>query len=118
MPQPIRRLLGREPPLGTLSIIDDVSGIIHPGVLTLLLGPPGSGKTTLLKTLAGYNRREQGIKVRVGCTLAGFRCFFGGACMKLAVVPAAVDRLLLHVVHAAQPRFSLHARTRRSRRRS
>lgn len=36
-----------------LSILDDVSGIIKPGRLTLLLGPPSSGKTTLLLTLAG-----------------------------------------------------------------
>ncbi|KAJ8539720.1 hypothetical protein K7X08_013972 [Anisodus acutangulus] len=36
-----------------LTILDDVSGIIKPCRLTLLLGPPGSGKTTLLLALAG-----------------------------------------------------------------
>ncbi|KAL3825129.1 hypothetical protein ACJIZ3_021158 [Penstemon smallii] len=36
-----------------LSILDDISGIIRPGRLTLLLGPPSSGKTTLLLALAG-----------------------------------------------------------------
>ncbi|GMH11879.1 hypothetical protein Nepgr_013720 [Nepenthes gracilis] len=35
-----------------LSILNDVSGIIKPGRMTLLLGPPGSGKTTLLLALA------------------------------------------------------------------
>ncbi|KAL5709532.1 ABC transporter G member 39 [Ranunculus cassubicifolius] len=36
-----------------LSILSDVSGIIKPGRMTLLLGPPGSGKTTLLLALSG-----------------------------------------------------------------
>ncbi|XP_056691158.1 ABC transporter G family member 32 isoform X2 [Spinacia oleracea] len=36
-----------------LSILNDVSGIIRPSRLTLLLGPPSSGKTTLLLALAG-----------------------------------------------------------------
>ncbi|KAJ6820441.1 ABC transporter G family member 36-like isoform X1 [Iris pallida] len=37
----------------SLSILQDVSGIIKPRRMTLLLGPPGSGKTTLLLALAG-----------------------------------------------------------------
>jgi len=36
-----------------ISILQDVSGIIRPCRMTLLLGPPGSGKTTLLLALAG-----------------------------------------------------------------
>ncbi|XP_019196202.1 PREDICTED: pleiotropic drug resistance protein 1-like [Ipomoea nil] len=36
-----------------ISILRDVSGIIKPGRMTLLLGPPSSGKTTLLLALAG-----------------------------------------------------------------
>ncbi|XP_078447155.1 pleiotropic drug resistance protein 2-like isoform X2 [Wolffia australiana] len=34
-------------------ILRNVSGILKPSRMTLLLGPPGSGKTTLLKALAG-----------------------------------------------------------------
>lgn len=34
-------------------IIKDVSDVIKPGRMTLLLGPPGSGKTTLLLALSG-----------------------------------------------------------------
>ncbi|KAK1273115.1 putative pleiotropic drug resistance protein 7 [Acorus gramineus] len=36
-----------------ISILYDVSGIVKPHRMTLLLGPPGSGKTTLLLALAG-----------------------------------------------------------------
>ncbi|TXG63220.1 hypothetical protein EZV62_010214 [Acer yangbiense] len=36
-----------------IQILKDVSGIIKPSRLTLLLGPPGCGKTTLLQALAG-----------------------------------------------------------------
>ncbi|WCJ40426.1 ABC transporter G family member 40 [Euphorbia peplus] len=37
----------------SLTILQDVSGVIHPSRMTLLLGPPSSGKTTLLLALAG-----------------------------------------------------------------
>uniref|UniRef100_A0A0D6QVQ0 ABC transporter domain-containing protein n=1 Tax=Araucaria cunninghamii TaxID=56994 RepID=A0A0D6QVQ0_ARACU len=37
----------------TLTILHDISGIIKPSRMTLLLGPPGAGKTTLLTALAG-----------------------------------------------------------------
>uniref|UniRef100_K4AIA6 ABC transporter domain-containing protein n=1 Tax=Setaria italica TaxID=4555 RepID=K4AIA6_SETIT len=36
-----------------LTILDDVRGIVRPGRITLLLGPPSSGKSTLLLALAG-----------------------------------------------------------------
>ncbi|XP_022144931.1 ABC transporter G family member 38 [Momordica charantia] len=39
-------------------ILRDVSGIIKPGRMTLLLGPPGSGKTTLLQALSGKLESE------------------------------------------------------------
>lgn len=36
-----------------LNILHDISGVIKPSRMTLLLGPPSSGKTTLLLALAG-----------------------------------------------------------------
>ncbi|KAM7259425.1 hypothetical protein ACFE04_015166 [Oxalis oulophora] len=36
-----------------LSIINGVSGVLKPGRMTLLLGPPGCGKTSFLKALSG-----------------------------------------------------------------
>jgi len=36
-----------------MTILKDVSGIVKPRRMTLLLGPPSSGKTTLLLALTG-----------------------------------------------------------------
>ncbi|KAL5750507.1 hypothetical protein ACOSP7_025110 [Xanthoceras sorbifolium] len=42
-----------KPKRHNLTILNDISGVIKPGRMTLLLGPPGSGKSTLLLALAG-----------------------------------------------------------------
>lgn len=49
----LRQLRLRRGKRKKLTILDDISGIIRPSRLTLLLGPPSSGKTTLLLALAG-----------------------------------------------------------------
>ncbi|KAK2655148.1 hypothetical protein Ddye_008200 [Dipteronia dyeriana] len=36
-----------------IQILKDVSGVVRPSRMTLILGPPGSGKTTLMLALAG-----------------------------------------------------------------
>ncbi|XP_051137797.1 pleiotropic drug resistance protein 1-like [Andrographis paniculata] len=46
-------------------ILHDLSGIIKPGRMTLLLGPPSSGKTTLLLALAGKLDPELKVSGRV-----------------------------------------------------
>ncbi|GAV89222.1 LOW QUALITY PROTEIN: ABC_tran domain-containing protein/ABC2_membrane domain-containing protein/PDR_assoc domain-containing protein [Cephalotus follicularis] len=43
-----------------LAILKDVSGILKPSRITLLLGPPASGKTTMLLALAG--KLDQSLK--------------------------------------------------------
>ncbi|XP_049378611.1 pleiotropic drug resistance protein 2 [Solanum stenotomum] len=52
-----------------VKILEDVSGIIRPSRMTLLLGPPGSGKTTLLKALAG--KSEDDLRVTGKVTYCG-----------------------------------------------
>ncbi|KAL0354750.1 UNVERIFIED_CONTAM: Pleiotropic drug resistance protein 1 [Sesamum radiatum] len=54
-----------------LSILHDVSGILNPGRMTLLLGPPSSGKTTLLLALAG--KLDPALKVSGTVTYNGHR---------------------------------------------
>ncbi|XP_027114927.2 pleiotropic drug resistance protein 3 [Coffea arabica] len=49
----LARLPGLKPRKSKISIIGGVSGVIKPGRMTLLLGPPGCGKTSLLKALSG-----------------------------------------------------------------
>ncbi|GFZ17803.1 pleiotropic drug resistance 6 [Actinidia rufa] len=48
-----------------VKILQDVSGIIRPSRLTLLLGPPGAGKTTLQQALAGKSDDDLRIKGKV-----------------------------------------------------
>ena len=52
-------------------ILDNISGTIKPGRMTLLLGPPGAGKSTLLKTLANKMGIE-GCKVIFMCPSVNF----------------------------------------------
>ncbi|MCO5582935.1 hypothetical protein L7F22_036838 [Adiantum nelumboides] len=59
-----------------LAILRNVSGVIRPGRMTLLLGPPGAGKSTLLLELAGKlgtDLRTNGTITFNGHTLSEFR---------------------------------------------
>ncbi|KAG0457816.1 hypothetical protein HPP92_022973 [Vanilla planifolia] len=55
----------------TLNILKDVSGIIRPSRMTLLLGPPSSGKTTFLRALAG--KHDPTLELGGEITYNGFR---------------------------------------------
>ncbi|KAK1591855.1 hypothetical protein Q3G72_014681 [Acer saccharum] len=54
-----------------LRIIKDVSGVIKPGRMTLLLGPPGCGKTTFLSALSG--KLSHSLKVSGDISYNGYR---------------------------------------------
>ncbi|KAJ0755524.1 putative ABC-type xenobiotic transporter [Helianthus annuus] len=54
-----------------LTILKDVSGIIKPSRMALLLGPPSSGKTTLLLALAG--KLDPSLKVKGEITYNGHK---------------------------------------------
>jgi hypothetical protein len=40
----------------------NLSGVIKPGRMTLVLAPPGAGSSAFLKTLAGHNKNNENIK--------------------------------------------------------
>ncbi|XP_050220411.1 pleiotropic drug resistance protein 3-like [Mercurialis annua] len=64
------KFVRRKPEETKLSILKDVSGIIKPSRLTLLLGPPGCGKTTLLLALSG--KLDQSLKVKGEISYNGY----------------------------------------------
>ncbi|XP_020575756.1 pleiotropic drug resistance protein 3-like [Phalaenopsis equestris] len=74
-----------------VSILRDVSGIIKPSRMTLLLGPPGCGKTTLLSSLAG--KLNQSLKVFRDITYNGSK--LDG--IKLAKTTAYISQHDLHI---------------------
>ncbi|KAL5721281.1 Pleiotropic drug resistance protein 2 [Ranunculus cassubicifolius] len=62
--------IGLSPTKKTIKkILEDISGIVRPSRLTLLLGPPGSGKTTLLRSLAGMPNKD--LRVNGSITYCG-----------------------------------------------
>ncbi|CAH2064224.1 unnamed protein product [Thlaspi arvense] len=65
------KLTGAKSREAKINILSDVSGIMKPGRLTLLLGPPGCGKTTLLKALSG--NLENNLKCSGEITYNGHR---------------------------------------------
>lgn len=49
----LRYYVGNPSGHGELQLLQNVSGVFRPGVLTALMGASGAGKTTLMDVLAG-----------------------------------------------------------------
>jgi len=47
-------------------VLKDITGIVRPSRLTLVIGPPGCGKTSYLKALAGHLHRQRGVDAILG----------------------------------------------------
>ncbi|ESR38298.1 hypothetical protein CICLE_v10027679mg [Citrus x clementina] len=60
-----------KPKRHSLTILNDVSGVVKPGRMTLLLGPPASGKSTLLLALAG--KLDSSLKKSGNITYNGYK---------------------------------------------
>lgn len=54
-----------------LALLAPCSGILRPGKLTLVLGPPGSGRTTFLRALTGRAQSQKDIGVSGSVTYNG-----------------------------------------------
>lgn len=46
-----------------VTLLHGLNGVLQPGTLTLLLGPPGAGKSLFLRALAGRLRASRGARV-------------------------------------------------------
>ncbi|KAK4339776.1 hypothetical protein RND71_041238 [Anisodus tanguticus] len=69
--QNLARIPGLQSEVAKIKIINDVSGVIKPGRMTLLLGPPGCGKTTLLKAFSG--NLDKSLKVSGEISYNGYK---------------------------------------------
>ena len=45
---------------GTLRVLDGVSLTVHPGEVTVIIGPSGGGKSTLLRCINGLETFQEG----------------------------------------------------------
>jgi ABC-type multidrug transport system ATPase subunit/ABC-type multidrug transport system permease subunit len=52
-------------------ILHEVSGVVEPGTMTLVLGQPGSGKSSLLKLLSGRLSQDKNMEVNGQVTYSG-----------------------------------------------
>lgn len=81
-----------------LPILRGMNGVLRPGTVTLLLGPPGAGKTVFLQTLAGRMQGKSGVRVRAGRGLGP-----GGRTQALCHVASSVQAVLVSTAGLPSP---------------
>jgi ABC-type multidrug transport system ATPase subunit len=59
----LRLVTFQRPPTVPHTILDGVSGVLKPGRMTLLLGPPSGGKSVLLQALSGRLRSGRNLRI-------------------------------------------------------
>ncbi|KAL4434347.1 hypothetical protein ABPG75_000788 [Micractinium tetrahymenae] len=59
----LRTVTFQRPPTAPHTILDGVSGVLKPGRMTLLLGPPSGGKSVLLQALSGRLRPSRNLRI-------------------------------------------------------
>lgn len=59
----LRTVTLQRPPTAPHTILDGISGVLKPGRMTLLLGPPSGGKSVLLQALSGRLRPRRNLRI-------------------------------------------------------
>lgn len=80
---------------GTKTILDNISLILKPGKMYLVLGPPGSGKSSLLKAIAGRLSTKNGEQISGTVSYNG-RTFKDKTSLQIENAIAFVDQLDRH----------------------
>jgi ABC-type Fe3+/spermidine/putrescine transport system ATPase subunit len=102
-----------------LRALDDVTFSIHSGEFFTLLGPSGCGKTTLLRTVAGFNRQDQGQVLVDGARIddvPAHRRNIGMVYQDYAVFPhmTVADNVAFGLAMRRRPRKEIADRTARA----
>jgi iron(III) transport system ATP-binding protein len=102
-----------------LKVLDDVSLSIRSGEFFTLLGPSGCGKTTLLRTVAGFNKQDEGQVLIEGARIddvPAHRRNIGMVYQDYAIFPhlTVADNVAFGLVMRRVPRSEILQRTGRA----